>query len=143
MKQMTKAQLLTPVLLSLAFPVVALEASGCKKDEPPPPLPSAAPAAVTPPPAASPIELVPEVPVASASASASAAPVKTGGGGGGSLKACCNALRQNAASAPEPNKGFMLTAAQICDGAAAAGQTSAMGPITAALRGAGLPTACK
>ena len=138
----TKARILAPLAFSLAIPALSVTMGGCKKDEPPPPLPSASPQAAAPPPPTAPIELVPETPIASASASASAAPVRAGGGGG-SLKACCAALRQNAASAPEPNKGFMLTAAQICDGAAAAGQTSAAGPITAALRGAGLPTACK
>lgn len=145
MTQTTKAQVLAPLLLSTLVPLLVANLSGCKKDEPPPPLPSAAPAA-TPPPAAptQPIELVPEVAPAP-SASASAAVTKTGGGGGGSLKNCCNALTQNAQSAPEPNKGYMLQAAAVCNAAAGAGQASAaaLGPITAALRGAGMPTACK
>jgi hypothetical protein len=120
-----------------------MEATGCKKDEPPPPLPSAAPAAVPTPTA--PVELVPEVPVAP-SASASAEPVKTGGGSvAGSLKKCCAALTQNAANAPEPNKTYMLQAAAACNMAAGAGQAApgALATISAALRGAGLPSACK
>jgi hypothetical protein len=143
MKQMN-AKVLAPLLLSVLVPVFAVDVTGCKKDEPPPPLPSAAPAA-TPTPTA-PIELVPETtPVASASASASATPVRTGGSGGSSLAKCCSALSQNAQSAPEPNKTYMLQAAAVCKGAAAAGQASgaAFGAITAALRGAGMPTACK
>ena len=143
MKQTKKAHVLAPLVLSLAVPLVAVQTTGCKKDEPPPPLPSAAPVAAPVPTA--PVELVPEVPVApSASASASAKPV-TGGGSAGSLKKCCSALTQNAQSAPEPNKTYMLQAAAVCNGAAAAGQASgqAFGMITAALRGAGMPTACK
>jgi hypothetical protein len=144
MKQTTKARVLAPLLVSLVVPLLALQVSGCKKDEPPPPLPSATPAAVTPPPPTQPLELVPEV-LPAPSASASAEPVKTGGGGGSSLKKCCAALTQNAQSAPEPNKTYMLQAAAVCNGAAAAGQASGAvtGAITAALRGAGMPTACK
>ncbi|MGC4090495.1 MAG: hypothetical protein QM756_21995 [Polyangiaceae bacterium] len=130
--------------MSLLVPLVAVQTVGCKKDEPPPPLPSAAPVA-TPAPTA-PVELVPEVPAApSASASASATPVKGGVSAAGSLKKCCSALTQNAQSAPEPNKTYMLQAAAVCNAAAGAGQASgaAFGAISAALRGAGMPTACK
>ncbi|HWA76403.1 MAG TPA: hypothetical protein VG937_28890 [Polyangiaceae bacterium] len=143
MKQTTKARVLAPLLLSLVVPLCALQAAGCKKDEPPPPLPSAAPVATTPPPPTQPLELVPEVAPAP-SASASAEPVKTGGGGGGSsLKKCCAALTQNAQSAPEPNKTYMLQAAAICNAAVGASGAIPSGAITAALRGAGMPTACK
>jgi hypothetical protein len=144
MKQTKKAHVLCPLLLSLGVPLALAQTTGCKKDEPPPPLPSAAP--VTTPPPTAPVELVPEVPVApSASASASAKPATGGVGASGSLKKCCAALTQNAQSAPEPNKTYMLQAAAVCNGAAAAGQASgaAFGMISAALRGAGMPTACK
>ena len=144
MKQTKKAHVLAPLLVSLMVPLLAVQATGCKKDEPPPPLPSAAPVAAPPPTA--PVELVPEVPVApSASASASATPTKTGVSAAGSLKKCCAALTQNAQSAPEPNKTYMLQAAAVCNAAAGAGQASgaAFGAISAALRGAGMPTACK
>lgn len=142
MKQTTKARLLAPLLLSLLVPLGALQSAGCKKDEPPPPLPSAAPAATTPPPPTQPLELVPEVAPAP-SASASAEPVKTGGGSGSSLKKCCSALTQNAQSAPEPNKTYMLQAAAICNAAVGASGAIPAGAISAALRGAGMPTACK
>lgn len=131
-----------PLLLSVLMLSALSGAVGCKKDEPPPPLPSAAPA-TTPAPTA-PIELVPEEIPPAPSASASAAPVK-GGGTASSLKKCCSALSQNAQSAPEPNKTYMLQAAAVCNAAVGAGQASgaALGAITAALRGAGLPSACK
>lgn len=131
------------LMLFWAFaPLALVAAAGCKKDEPPPPLPappSAAPAAEV-----APIELVPEeIPVPSASATAQT--VKPGGGSASSLKKCCSALTQNAANAPEPNKTYMLQAAAVCNGAVGAGQASgaAFGAISAALRGAGIPAACK
>lgn len=142
MKQTTKAQVLAPLLLSALVPLVASGVVACKKDEPPPPLPSATPATTAAPTA--PIELVPEeLPAPSASASASAP--RPGGGSASSLKKCCSALTQNAQSAPEPNKTYMLQAAAVCNAAAGAGQASgaALAPINAALRGAGMPTACK
>jgi len=63
----------------------------------------------------------------------------------GSLAACCAALRQNAANAPEPNKGYMTYAAQLCDTAATMGKEKAsiVANIQTALKGAGLPSACK
>jgi hypothetical protein len=142
MKQTTTIKVLAPVFLSALVPALVLGSAGCKKDEPPPPLPSAAPAA-TPTPTA-PIELVPEVPVVP-SASASAEPPKAGGGGGSPLGKCCSALSQNAQNAPEPNKTYLLQAAVVCKAAAGAGQASgaAQSAISAALRGAGMPTACK
>lgn len=118
----------------------ALGAQGCKKDEPPPPLPSASPA-TTPPPPSAPIELVPEEPLAAPSASASAAPVKKGGASP-SLAKCCSALTQNAASAPEPNKTYMLQAAQICQAAVATGAPNVLTRISSLL-GVNTPTACK
>jgi len=142
MKQMTKAQVLAPLALSVLVPLAALGFTACKKDEAPPPLPSATATATTAPTA--PVELVPEeIPVPSASASV-AAP-KGGGGSASTLKKCCAALTQNAQSAPEPNKTYMLQAAAVCNGAAAAGQASgaALGAINAALRGAGMPPGCR
>ena len=141
MKQTTKASALASLLVSLAVPLCALQAAGCKKDEPPPPLPSAAPVAATPPPPTQPLELLPEVaPAPSASAEA---PKATGTRSGGSAKKCCTALTQNAQSAPEPNKTYMLQAAAICNAMVGASGALPSGAITAALRGAGMPTACK
>jgi hypothetical protein len=144
MMQTTKAKLLAPFCVSLLVPALAGLISGCKKEEPPPPLPSATPVAAAPPAPTQPIELVPEVAPAP-SASASAEPAKVGTGSSSSLKKCCSALTQNAQSAPEPNKTYMLQAAAMCNAAVGAGQASgaAMGVISAALRGAGMPTACK
>jgi hypothetical protein len=126
------------VVVALAGTIAAPLA--CKKDEPPPPLPSSAPAA-TPTPQA-PVELAPE-PVAPA-ASDAGPPKKMGTGSGSSLKKCCAALRQNAESAPEPNKGYMLQAAAMCDGMAASGQSGSIaGALQGMLRGAGMPASCK
>jgi hypothetical protein len=62
-----------------------------------------------------------------------------------SLKACCAALRQNAANAPPPNDQYMLSAALVCDGAAASGAVagSIVTQLQAALKGAGMPAACQ
>jgi hypothetical protein len=141
MTQTTNSSRLSSSLLCAFLPLV-WGVVGCKKDEPPPPLP--APASATAPTQTAPIELVPEeLPVPSAAPSAE--PPKTGGGSASSLKKCCGALSQNAANAPEPNKTYMLQAAAVCNAAVGAGQASpaALGAITAALRGAGMPTACK
>jgi hypothetical protein len=118
-----------------------LALSGCKKDEPPPPLPvEPAPTAT----AEAPLELKPE------DAGVPPKPVekpKTGGTGtsAGSLQNCCAALTQNAANAPEPTRTYMLQAAAMCTAAAATGKDkqSIVGVLTGALKGAGLPTACK
>jgi hypothetical protein len=120
----------------------ALALPGCKKDEPPPPLP------VEPAPSATveaPLELKPE------DAGVPPKPVekpKTGTGTGssaGSLQNCCAALTQNAASAPEPTRTYMLQAAAMCTAAAATGKDkqSIVGVLSGALKGAGLPVACK
>jgi hypothetical protein len=115
---------------------------GCRKDEPPPPLP-AAPKAVEPV-AEAPLELKPED-AGKPPEPAAAPPKSSGSKSSGSLAACCAALRQNAANAPEPNKGYMTYAAGICDLAATQGKEKAsiVGSIQAALKGVGLPTSCK
>lgn len=121
--------------------LVAMGGAACQKDEPPPPLPAApkpveavaeAPLELKPEDAGAPIEPKPAAP-------------KSGGTKSGSLQACCAALRQNAVNAPPPTKDYMLYAAGACDLAAAQGKdkASAIGAITAALKGAGLPTSCK
>ncbi len=130
------------LMTRLGFSAVSLVLStlavtGCKKDEPPPPLPSAAPVATAP----APLQLKPE------DAGVKAPPVdagkkKTGGAGGGGIAACCKALMQNAQSAPEPTKTYMLQAGAMCTATQGAGR-AALGPVLAALRGAGVPAACK
>ena len=134
--RVTSARIAPSVVLASA-----LALPGCKKDEPPPPLP------VEPAPSATveqPLELKPE------DAGVPPKPVekpKTGGTGSsaGSLQNCCAALTQNAASAPEPTRTYMLQAAAMCTAAAASGKDkqSIVGVLTGALKGAGLPVACK
>lgn len=133
---------LTPVGLGLLLALGVVAATGCKKDEPPPPLPSAAPTPTPTPTAA--LTLVPEV-AAVPDAGEPDAGKKTGTGGGSSLKNCCAALASNAALAPEPNKGYLLAAAQACSIAVGAGQSNAavLAAVSGALRGAGMPASCK
>jgi hypothetical protein len=121
-----------------ALALALASAVGCKKDEPPPPLPEPKPVEAT----EAPLELKPED--AGAPIQPKAAPKPTAARKSG-LQACCAALRQNAASAPEPTKGYMLYAASACDMAAAQGRdkASVVGQITNALKGAGLPADCK
>ncbi len=133
---------LLPIVLGLAVPVLSF--AGCKKDKPPPPLP-APPSATAP---AKTLELAPEDAGADApqDADADAKKKSTGVYHPSSLANCCAALSQNAQSAPDPmTKTYMLQAAGICSAMAAQGksQSAAVGAITAALKGAGLPAACK
>jgi hypothetical protein len=116
--------------------------AACKKDEPPPPLPEPPKPAETT--AEAPLELMPEdagkppEPVVDKTKTG----VKKPSGG---LKQCCVALRQNAESAPEPTKGYMIYAAGVCDLAATSGQDKAsmLNAVRTALRGAGMPADCK
>lgn len=120
--------------------VIALaSALGCKKDEPPPPLPEPKAVETT---TEKPLELKPED--AGAPVQEKAAPKPTARKPSG-IAQCCAALRQNAANAPEPTKGYMLYAATACDMAATQGKdkSSIMGQLTTALKGAGLPADCK
>ena len=134
--------LLTPLKLGLLVSASLALYTGCKKDEPPPPLPSAAPAP-TPTPTAQ-LTLVPEDAGLPEDAGVDAGTGKKGGGGQSMMK-CCDALASNAALAPSPNKEYMLAAAQACRVAVGAGQGSAAvtSVVSGALRGAGMPAACK
>jgi hypothetical protein len=129
-----------PALLGLVVSLLATGYMGCKKDEPPPPLPSAAPAAVPTPTA---VELPPEGPVASAAPVDS---VKKVGAGvpAQSFAKCCAALTQNAASAPEPTKTSLTTAAGLCNSMVAAGKSGpgVVSAVQGLLRGVGMPSAC-
>jgi hypothetical protein len=133
--------LLAPIALGLLLPVVAVSYAGCKKEEPPPPLPSAAP--VTTP--SAPLELAIEDAGDDGDADAEAGPKKTGPyKPAASLKACCNALAQNAVSAPPPTNAYMLQAAAACNAAVAQGKSagSILAVVRGALKGAGMPAAC-
>ena len=130
----------TAPVLGVLIPLLALALVSCKEDEPPPPLPSAAPAPVAPEPAV--------LTIAEEDAAVDVAEdvKKTGvGRPSSSLSACCAALTQNAANAPEPNAGFLRSAATLCNGASAAGQTagSVLPQIRAALRGMNMPAGCQ
>jgi hypothetical protein len=127
---------LSALALLLLVPTLALATAGCEKDEAPPPLPSAKPADT----AVAPLELEEEE---DAGAEEEEEPKKTGTGRPSStLKNCCSALRQNAASAPPATQGLMLQAAATCDAMAASGQTG-VGPLQAILKGASLPAGCR
>ena len=110
--------LFAPIALGLFLPVAAQGCSGCKKDDPPPPLPSAAPAS-TP---AAPLVLEVEDAGEDAPGDADADAMRVGGGGSSSMKKCCQAVAQNAESAPEPTKTYMKQMAAACFAAAGSGQ---------------------
>jgi hypothetical protein len=136
---------LMSLLVSLALPVSLFAFSGCKKDEAPPPLPTAAAA----PTAEEPAPVLAIEPVPDAVPDAGASTKKLGGGGvaapAANLQACCNALAQNAASAPEPNATYMKQAAATCGVLAAQGKDKGtlVAAISGLLRGAGMPASCK
>ena len=115
--------------------VVAVSAASCKcnKDEdvPPPPVATAAP---TPTPT---MDLAVEEDAGpdAGDADADAKKLGTGTYDPSKLMACCNALAQNAKSAPPTQAPFMLQAAAACKSAAAAGN---LGAVSAALRSAGM-----
>jgi hypothetical protein len=131
-----------PALLGLGVSFASASLVGCKKDEPPPPLPSATTPAPTPTPTA-PVELVPEE-VPSAAPVESAKKATGGGAPAQSFAKCCSALTQNAASAPEPNKTYLTTAANMCSSMVAAGKSgpSLVSTLQSLLRGVGMPSAC-
>jgi hypothetical protein len=134
--------LLTPLGLGFVVTTLAAGYAGCKKDEPPPPLPSAAPAPTPTPTEA--LTLVPED---------AGAPVDAGDdadagrkvGPGTSMAKCCAALTSNANLAPSPNKEILLGAAAACSAAvgAGAGNAQVLSAVQGALRGLGMPAACK
>ena len=131
-------KLLTP--LALAALVPALASTSCKKDKPPPPLPSAEPVKEPSAPVVLEIE-EPAVPDAGDDAAKKVGKYRPGA----SLKACCNALSQNAANAPPPTNAYMLQAAAACHAAVAQGKDkgSIIAVVRGALRGAGMPGACR
>jgi hypothetical protein len=64
---------------------------------------------------------------------------------GPNLKACCNALAQNAASAPPPMNLYMQQASAACLAAVAQGKdkTAITSIVQGALKGANMPAACR
>ena len=125
--------------LALTSMLAGLSLLSCKKEEAPPPLPSAAPQAAPTP------QTVELQPIAEAVLDASAPlPTKAASGGGAkaSISACCAALEQNAASAPEPNATYMKQAAAFCKAQGGA-NPAAITVIANILKGAGMPASCK
>jgi len=104
--------------------------AGCEKSEPPPPLPAAT-AAPQPPET---VALVPDEEQPVDAGQDAEAPKRGVGKPRASFKACCDALQQNAASAPEPTATYMKQAAATCSALVASGQQG--GTIIAAIRGA-------
>jgi hypothetical protein len=134
-------RMFTSLFVSLTVSISSLALVGCKKDEAPPPLPTAAAPVAEP----SPVLAIEPVPDVVPDAGGPAKKVTGGVAAASNLKACCSALAQNAASAPEPNATYMKQAAATCDVLAAQGKDkgSLMAVVTGMLRGAGLPAACK
>lgn len=125
--------------LALSSLLVGLSLLSCKKEEAPPPLPSAAPQAAPVP------QTVELQPIAEAALDASAPPATKAASGGGAkatISACCAALEQNAASAPEPNATYMKQAAAFCKAQGSA-NPAIINVIAGMLRGAGMPASCK
>jgi hypothetical protein len=134
---------IAPLCLGLTLPLSMVLYAGCKKDEPPPPLPSAAPA-TTP---SAPVELAVEDagPDVEDAADADADAKKGVGVPTSSMKACCNALAQNAASAPPPSNMYMQAAAAACQTAVAQSKdkSTISGIVSGMLKGAQMPAACR
>jgi hypothetical protein len=137
------------VALAALLPVLVLAASqsGCgKKDETTPVASVTAPPPPPPPPPATVAPMIPEEDAGADAADAApdAAKVGTGGGSFATISKCCNALSQNAASAPPEQKGSYLAAAAACQGlknTPAAQQ--AFSQIRSFLIGAKMPGACQ
>ena len=137
-------RVLTPFVRSLSACCVVLGVlQGCAKDEPPPPLPAPQPTAS----AKAPFTLAPQDAGLDAGMKQEGAkPMGTGKKATGEgLENCCAALKQNAESAPEPTKTYMLQAAAQCSALAAAGQgkDGALAIVQRVLRGASLPAGCR
>lgn len=136
--------LIAPVALGLLLPLLALYGCRCEKDPPPPPLPSSTATATT---SVPPVELTLEDAGDDGDAAdGDAADAKKGTAvPTASLKACCDALSGNAASAPPPTNIYLMQAAAACSAAVAQGKdkASVIGIVSGALKGAGMPAACK
>jgi len=147
---MNHSRFLTAVcaaLVPFAVLVIGSGCSGCNKDEDvPPPTPSAAPTP-EPTPAPTPTPLVVEEDAGSDAADdadADAGKKVVGNYDSTGIKACCNALRQNANSAPLDQKGTYLSAAGVCDGLVNSPQgRQALSAVRGMLKGANMPSSCQ
>ncbi|MBI3206056.1 MAG: acyltransferase [Polyangiaceae bacterium] len=118
-RNMGASRSLVAVLAGFLAPLVmAGGCNKCQKDEAPPPLPTAT-AVETKPDA----QLVLEVEDAADDGDAADGDAKkVGTGSSASMKKCCQAVAQNAESAPEPTKTYMKQMAAACFAAAGAGK---------------------
>lgn len=133
-------KVLSATILGLLVPLGLTVFTGCEEDEPPPPLP----AAETEDQPTAPLVLEAE----DAGEEEEDAGKKVVGGPfkpKSNLTACCNALQQNAASAPPPTNAYMIQAAALCHGLAQQGKdkASAGAAILGALKGANMPAQCQ
>jgi hypothetical protein len=130
------------IAFGAAVPLIWLGGCRCGKDDPPPPLPPQTQPDATAEPLALTVDAGPDADGGDADADAKKKP---GVGSGASMRACCSALAQNAENAPEPTKTYMKIAAASCHAAVAQGKDKAaiIAIVSGALRGAGLPAACK
>lgn len=140
-------------LCAAVFPfALAFAAQGCgnkDKDNEVPAQPSAVPTPTPTPSAAPPVELKTEEDAgadAADTADASDGAVKASGTGADptGVRRCCQALRQNANSAPLDQKGPMLSAAAMCDGLVNSPQgRQALVAVRGLLKGASVPSSCQ
>jgi hypothetical protein len=143
------AKRIVTVLCALSFPfAVALVAQGCGEKDTEPPAATSAPAP-TPTPTPTPtVQMMPEEDAGAADADAgdadADAPKGTGSFDPTGIRACCNALTQNAGSAPLDQKPMYLQAAAVCQGLVNSPQgKQALVGIRGMLRGANMPSQCK
>jgi hypothetical protein len=138
---MRKAKVSNPLTLSIVLALGVGACRGCEKDVPPPAMPVDTTPSVAAPPTIDP--LPPPAP-SEGEAGAGGAPKPTGVAAS-SLRACCAALRSNAASMPPPNNAYALAAAAYCDSAVASGQdrNAIVQGIRGALRSSSMPGSCK
>jgi hypothetical protein len=144
-----RSRSMTVVLAASLLPVVVLAVgcNGCgrKDDDDKPATTASAAPAPTPTPAAT---VVPEEDAGAPVDAGIDAGRPTGpggpGGGSGTLTKCCQALQQNANSAPLDQKMYYMAAANACNGMrnTPAGQ-QAFSNIRSFLNGAKMPGACK
>jgi len=132
------------LLVIAACSVVLVEASACNK---PQPEPNARPSIVeVAPDSGSATPETPE-PVAGDGSTSSGDPVVPDAAAAPSsnMKACCEALAQNAKAAPPPTNGHLLSAAAACNATVATGKDGVtfLANLQSSLKGAEVPAACR
>ncbi|WP_050432560.1 hypothetical protein [Chondromyces crocatus] len=134
---------MVPFALTGCFAVALVV--GCKKDEDELPVPVATTTTTTT--TTTTMELAVEEDAgvdAGEDAGADAGKTIVGTGDPTGVRRCCQALRQNAASAPPEQKGAYLSAAAACDGLVNSPQgRQALGTLRSFLLGAQLPASCQ